>query len=93
MYRIYFIGCSFINIFEKNKSYERLNSEYMKPVKGGGVHPDFFVKLGFEIAVDQQTKTGDQTFEGVPDSQPPIVALGAATPIFGPNQAQFSQIP
>ena len=23
-----------------------------------------FVKLGFEIAVDQQTRTGDQTFEG-----------------------------
>ena len=29
---------------------------------------DFFVKLYFEIAVDQQTRARDQTFEGVPDS-------------------------
>ena len=35
---------------------------------GGGVHPDYFVKLDFEIAVDQQTKARVQTFEGVPDS-------------------------
>ena len=35
---------------------------------GGGVHPDYFVKLDFEIAVDQQTKARDRTFEGVPDS-------------------------
>ena len=35
---------------------------------GGGVHPDYFVKLDFEIAVDQQTIALDQTFEGVPDS-------------------------
>ena len=32
-------------------------------VKGGGVvHPDFFVKLDFEIAVDQQTRAHYQTF-------------------------------
>ena len=42
-------------------------------LRGGGVHPDFFVKLDFEIAVDQQTRAHDQTFEGVPDSGcPPI---------------------
>ena len=35
---------------------------------GGGVHPDYFVKLDFEIAVDQQTRARDQTFEGVPDT-------------------------
>ena len=35
---------------------------------GGGVHPDYFVKLDFEIAVDQQTRARDRTFEGVPDS-------------------------
>ena len=36
---------------------------------GGGGSPCFFVvKLDFEIAVDQQTKAHDQTFEGVPDS-------------------------
>ena len=27
---------------------------------GGGVHPDYFVKLDFEIAVDQQTKAKGQ---------------------------------
>ena len=36
--------------------------------RGGGVHPDYFVKLDFEIAVDQQTRARDRTFEGVPDS-------------------------
>ena len=36
------------------------------PDRGG--HPVFFVKLDFEIAVDQQTKAHDQTFEEVPDS-------------------------
>ena len=35
---------------------------------GGGGHPDYFVKLDFEIAVDQQTRARDRTFEGVPDS-------------------------
>ena len=35
---------------------------------GGGVHHDYFVKLDFEIAVDQQTRARDRTFEGVPDS-------------------------
>ena len=34
----------------------------------GGVHPDYFVKLDFEIAVDQQTRARDRTFEGVPES-------------------------
>ena len=29
-------------------------------LKGGGVHPDYFVKLDFEIAVDQQTRTRDR---------------------------------
>ena len=36
--------------------------------RGRGVHPDYFVKLDFEIAVDQQTRARDLTFEGVPDS-------------------------
>ena len=61
---------------------------------GGGGQWVFFVKLDFEIAVDQQTKTSDRTFEGVPDPNRQKVPRGAATtPIFGPNQAQFSQIP
>ena len=31
---------------------------------GGGVHPDYFVKLDFEIAVDQQTRARDRTLRG-----------------------------
>ena len=52
---------------------------------GGGGNGYFFVKLDFEIAVDQQNKTSDRTFEGGPGPQPPNGARGAATPIFGPN--------
>ena len=33
-----------------------------------GVRPDYFVKLDFEIAVDQQTRARDPIFEGVLDS-------------------------
>ena len=40
------------------------------PIKGGGGggFTDYFVKLDFEIAVDQQTRARDRTFEGVLDS-------------------------
>ena len=39
-----------------------------------GAHPVFFVvKLDFEIAVEQQTRAHDQTFEMVPDSGCPLV--------------------
>ena len=53
-----------------------------------------FVKLVSEISVDQQTRTQDRTFEGVPDPDcpVPIGASGAATPIFGPFLAQLYQI-
>ena len=44
---------------------ERFNSTN---INGGGVHHDYFVKLDFEIAVDQQTRARDRTFEWVPDS-------------------------
>ena len=64
----------------------------VSPVKGGGDKGYFFVKLDFEIAVDQQTRTGDPTFGGGPGLRPPTGARGAATPIFGPNLAQFWQI-
>ena len=37
-------------------------------IKGGGGHPDYFVKHDFEIAVDKQTRARHRTFEGVPDS-------------------------
>ena len=55
-------------------------------VGGGVVTLFFFVKLDLEIAVDQQTKAHDQTFEGVPG------ARGTATPLFGQFLAQFCQI-
>ena len=32
------------------------------------IGPDFFVKFDLEIAIDQQTRACDRTFEGVPDS-------------------------
>ena len=41
---------------------------------------DFFVNLDFEIAVDQQTRAHDQTFEGVPDSGCPPVPAGQPRP-------------
>ena len=40
-------------------------------LRGGGVQPQFIVKLVFVLAVDQQTRTSDKTFEGVLDPQPP----------------------
>ena len=54
-------------------------SRFLKPLSesvikggggGGGVggHPVFFVKLDFEIAVDQQTKAHNRTLEVIPDS-------------------------
>ena len=49
-------------------------------LKGGGVHPDYFVKLDFEIAVDQQTWARDRTFMGVPDSGWPPVPAGQPRP-------------
>ena len=49
-------------------------------LRGGGGHPVFFMKLDFEIAVDQQTNAHDQTFEGVPDSGCPPVPAGQPRP-------------
>ena len=49
----------------KNKQFKIKNE--LCPLRGG-VHPDYFVKLDFEIAVDQQSRARDRTFEGVPDS-------------------------
>ena len=51
---------------------------------GGGVHPDYFVKLDFEIAVDQQTRAHDRTFEGVPDSGRPRDSHAHIWSICGP---------
>ena len=52
-------------------------------LRGGGGGPVFFVKLDFEIAVDQQTKAHDQTFEGVPDSGCPRDSHALIWPISG----------
>ena len=38
------------------------------------------MKLDFEIAVDQQTRAHDQTFDGVPDSGCPPVPAGQPRP-------------
>ena len=43
-------------------------------------HPDYFVKLDLEIAVDQQTRARDRTFEGVPDSGCRPVPAGQPRP-------------
>ena len=58
---------------------------------GGGGHPDFFVKLDFEIAVEQQTRGRDRTFERVSDSGCPPVPAGQPHPylvICSPNFAK-----
>ena len=58
---------------------------------GGGNQPEFFVKLVSEIAVDQQTKTIDQTFEEVPDpNRPPVPVVQPRLYLvtFWPNYAK-----
>ena len=47
---------------------------------GGGFTLIIFVKLDFEIAVDQQTNARDRTFEGVTDSGCPPVSAGQPRP-------------
>ena len=77
---------------EKIKSTKNIFRNALKG--GGGVHPDFFVKLGFEIAVDQQTSTGDQTFEGVPDPNHQSVPAGQPRPYLvqiRPNLAKYPE--
>ena len=69
---------SFLSVF---KRYQR----------GITLHPDIFVKLDFEIAVDQQTRAHDRIFEGVPDSGCPPVLAGQPRPYlvnFWPNFAK-----
>ena len=59
---------------------------------GGGGHPDFFVKLFFEIAVDQQTKACDQNFDGVPVSGCPPVPAGQPRPYLVNLWPNFARI-
>ena len=65
------------------------------PLKGGGgANGYFFVKLDLEIAVDQQTKTSDRTFEGVPDPNRQTVPAGQPRPYLvqiRPNLAKYPE--
>ena len=61
--------------------------ESHKKLRGRGIHPDFLLNLVLrypEIAVDQQPRAGDRTFEGAPESGP--------MPIFGPILAQLCKM-
>ena len=63
-------------------------------LRGGGANGYFFVKLDFEIAVDQQTKTSDRTFEGVPDPNRQKVHAGQPRPYLvqiRPNLAKYPE--
>ena len=62
--------------YQVNKKITELS--VFQPVKGGFTL--IFVKLDFEIAVDQQTRAHDQTFEGVPESGCPPVPVGQPRP-------------
>ena len=73
---------------------EKIKSTGEEKVLRGGVHPDFFVKLGFEITVDQQTRTSDRTFEGVPDPNRQMVPAGQPRPYLvqiRPNLAKYPE--
>ena len=59
----------------------------------GGDKGYFFVKLDFEIAVDQQTRTGDPTFGGDPDSDRPPVPAGQPRPYLVPIWPNFGKSP
>ena len=64
------------------------------PVLYIGVHHNFSVKLDFNIAVDQQTRTGDRTFEGVPDPNRQTVPAGQPRPYLvhiRPNLAKYPE--
>ena len=52
------------------------------------------MKLGFDIAVDQQTMTSDRTFEGVPDPNRQTVPAGQPRPYLvqiWPNLANYPE--
>ena len=53
----------------------------------------FCVKLDFEIAVDQQTKTSDRNFGGIPDPDRPPVHAGQPRPYLGPICPNLTKSP
>ena len=71
-----------------------INAPEHKVLLRGGANGYFFVKLDFEIAVDQQTKTSDRTFEGVPDPNRQTVPAGQPRPYLvqiRPNLAKYPE--
>ena len=85
-----------ISIFYLNSPTDiLLEREYFKGGGGGGgANGYFFVKLDFEIAVDQQTRTSDRTFEGVPDPNRQTVPAGQPRPYLvqiRPNLAKYPE--
>ena len=60
---------------------------------GGGGHPDFFVKFDLEIAIDQQTRACDRTFERVPDSGCPPVPAGQPRPFLIQIMPNYAKTP
>ena len=62
--------------------------------KGGeGFTLFFFVKLNFEIAVDQKTRARDRNFEGVPDSRCPPMPAGQPRPYLDNFWLNFAKSP
>ena len=70
-----------------------IRKHYSAPHFKGGVHPDFFVKFDLEIAIDQQTRACDRTFEGVPDSGCPPVPAGQPRPFLVQIVPNFAKTP
>ena len=70
-----------------------LYEQQLKSRFEGGGRPPFLVKLVFEIAVDQQNRTSDQTFEKVPDPNRPPLHVVQPCPylvyIYAPNLIGF----
>ena len=74
-------------------SFKVLNCQRKSCLRGGD-NGYFFVKLDFEIAVDQQTRTSDRTFEGVPDPNRQTVPAGQPRPYLvqiRPNLAKYPE--
>ena len=64
----------------------------MGEVEPGG-SPWFFVQLFFEMAVEQQTRARDQTYDGVPDSECPPVPVGQPRPYLVNFWLNFAESP
>ena len=86
----------FFGILARNKKFHSIKSSwfYQGPeLQLRGVTLIFFVKLDFEIAVDQQTKARDRTFEGVLDSGSQPVPTGQPRPYFVNFWPTFTKSP